>query len=392
MIWRICWSYDNYGQDGSISYTSWSILDMKENPVLIDQDSIPSLKWISSETASRGAASCVPQTVDEIADIYNQAGDEYVAYADGDVSQLFAFDGIHGYADRYVWSILETKLVDLRASGASSVSLLDAGCGPGTWLRRLIARAHALGFRSITARGFDVAQSQIQRARLAAQDVFSLPGVDITFEVANMADRLREPDASVDFTLCLYSALSHLPVESLNDIAKEFARVTARYLITTVRPIGSIPTAFVGSVKQVSRLKQDHTKDRCEIDLCDGRRMGFTFHLFTAAELEHQFAGHFDVEDLRGLDLFHSRFMPDSAWNPISIDAIQIADELSRLENVYATKNGFIDRATHLLFVGRSRQSVARENGTAAWNVQKPPKFADPQETAPSDEDREPRL
>ena len=120
---------------------------------------------------------------ENVAAIYNQAGDDYLAYADGDPTQPFAFDGMHAYADRCVWTLLETKLADLRASGASSVSLLDAGCGPGTWLRRLVVRARALGFTSITARGFDIAQAQIQRARLLARTLSSLPGVNFTFDV-----------------------------------------------------------------------------------------------------------------------------------------------------------------------------------------------------------------
>ena len=74
----------------------------------------------------------------------------------------------------------------MRASGASSVSLLDAGCGPGTWLRRLVTRARALGFNSITARGFDIAQAQIQRARLLARNLSNLPGVNFKFDVADL--------------------------------------------------------------------------------------------------------------------------------------------------------------------------------------------------------------
>ena len=74
----------------------------------------------------------------------NRVGDDYVSHADGDPSQPFAFDGMHAYADRCVWAVLEKKLTDLRASSTSSVRLLDAGCGPGTWLRRLVIRAHAL--------------------------------------------------------------------------------------------------------------------------------------------------------------------------------------------------------------------------------------------------------
>jgi SAM-dependent methyltransferase len=331
---------------------------------MFDHDSIPARKWASNLPVSHGVGHSVQavdnETTDDVADIYNQAGDDYVSYADGDSSQPFAFDGMHAYADRCVWAVLETKLTDLRASGASSVRLLDAGCGPGTWLRRLVIRAHALGFSSITAHGFDIARAQIQRARLAAQNLSSLPGVSLTFDVADLADRLPEQDASVDLTLCLYSALSHLPVARLPEISKEIARVTSGYFITTVRPIGSMPTAFVGSIEKVRGLKQDHVKDRCEIELSDGRHIAFSFHQFTAVELRNHFAGRFDIEDVRGLDLFHSRFMPDSRWNPISPSGdSQLADQLQRLEKAYATCAELMDRATHLLLVASSRRTAA---------------------------------
>jgi SAM-dependent methyltransferase len=293
-----------------------------------------------------------------VADVYNQAGDDYAAYADGDPTQPFAFEGIHAYADRCVWALLEKKLVDLRASGANSVSFLDAGCGPGTWLRRLVIRARALGFISITARGFDIAQAQIQRARLLARTLSSLPDVNITFDVADLSGRLPEADGSVDITLCLYSVLSHLPVASLPDIASEIARVTSGHFITTVRSIGSPPTAFVDSMEKVRKLTQDHLRDRCELELSDGRCVTFSFHLFTASELRSCFANCFDIEDLRGLDLFHSRFMPDLRWNPASSRGDhQLSNELERLELTHATNPEFIDRAAHLLLVARSRRS-----------------------------------
>jgi SAM-dependent methyltransferase len=331
---------------------------------MVDQDSIPSRKWASNLPVSHRVGHSAPAVdnaaTDDVAEIYNQAGDDYVCYADGDPSQPFSFDGMHAYADRCVWAVLETKLTALRAAGASSVRFLDAGCGPGTWLRRLVIRARELGFDSITARGFDIAQAQIQRARLASRNLSSLPDVNLTFEVADLTSRLPEPDASVDFTLCLYSALSHLPVASLTDISPEIARVTSGYFITTVRPIGSTPTAFVEPVEKVRGLKQDHVRDRCEIDLSDGRHMAFGFHLFTAAELRNHFASCLDIEDLRGLDLFHSRFMPDPRWNPLSPPgAGQLAEELERLEKGYATNKEFMDRAAHLLLVARSRRPAA---------------------------------
>ncbi|SHL65079.1 class I SAM-dependent methyltransferase [Bradyrhizobium lablabi] len=331
---------------------------------MFDHDSIPARKWASnlpiSHTVGHSILAVDNETTDDVADIYNRAGDDYVSYADGDPSQPFAFDGMHAYADRCVWAVLEKKLTDLRASGASSIRLLDAGCGPGTWLRRLVIRAHALGFSSITARGFDIAGAQIQWARLAAGNPSSLPGVNLTFDVADLADRLPELDASVDLTLCLYSALSHLPVACLPEISKEMARVTSGYCITTVRPIGSTPTAFVDSIEKVCRLKQDHVRNRCEIDLSDGRHIAFSFHQFTAAELRNYFAGCFDIEDLRGIDLFHSRFMPDSRWNPVSPPGDgQLAVELERLEEAHASRQEFMDRATHLLLVARSRRAAA---------------------------------
>ena len=115
---------------------------------MVDHDSIPSRKWASNVPVSHGIGHSVlaVEATDDVADIYNQAADDYASYADGDPSRPFAFDGMHAYADRCVWAVLESKLTDLRASGASSVRLLDAGCGPGTWLRRLVIRAHALGF------------------------------------------------------------------------------------------------------------------------------------------------------------------------------------------------------------------------------------------------------
>src|ERR1700736_5003152 len=216
---------------------------VSDRPHMFDHDSIPARKWASHlpvpHRDGHSVLAADREATDDVADIYNQAGDDYVSYADGDPSRPCAFDGMHGYADRCVWAVVEKKQPDLRASGESSVRFLDAGCGPGPWLPQLVIRAHALGFSGITARGFDIAQAQIQRARLATQNLCSLPGVNLTFDVADLADRLPEADASVDLTLCLYSALGHLPVARLPDISKEIVCVTSGYRITTIRQLRS---------------------------------------------------------------------------------------------------------------------------------------------------------
>jgi len=165
------------------------------------------------------------------------------------------------------------------------------------------------------ARGFDLAEAQIETARRNAADLAALPGVDLAFEVADLTGPLPEEDASVDVTLCLYSVLSHLPVTVLPKVTMELARVTRGQFVTTVRPVGSMPTAFVDAVEKARYLKLENTRDWCEIELANGRRMRLSFHLFGAEELRHCFGRHFDIEDLRGLDIFHSSFAPDCRWN-----------------------------------------------------------------------------
>jgi hypothetical protein len=207
---------------------------------------------------------------------------------------------------------------------------------------------------SITARGFDVARVQIQRARLLARDLCGISGVNLTFDVADLTGELPEADASVDLTLCLYSVLSYLPVASL-PISAEVARVTSGHFITTVRSVGSTPTVFVDSIEKARYFKHDNSRDQCEIELWDGRHIELSFHLFTASELRSCFLDRFNIEDLRGLDLFHNRFAPEPRWNPASLAADnQFSNELERLEETYAA-SGFMERATHLLLVARSR-------------------------------------
>jgi SAM-dependent methyltransferase len=297
-----------------------------------------------------------PGAAENVAAVYDQAGEGYAVYADGNQRDLFAFDGLHSYADRCVWALLDAKLTDLRTSGVDEMRILDAGCGPGTWLRRLVTRAHALGFARITARGFDIAQQQIERARLLSRNLSRLPGVTLTFDVADLRERLPEADGSVDLTLCLYSVLSHLPVTNLPAISAEFARVTSGSLIITVRPIGSPPSVFVDSIEKAHHFKLDHRRDLCEVELFDGRHFALGFHLFTASELRSYFTDYFDIQDLRGLDLFHSRFAPDPRWNPLSPAAAdRLSDELARIEETYASSPGFMEHAAHLLLVTHRR-------------------------------------
>ena len=96
-------------------------------------------------------------------------------------------------------------------------------------------------------------------------------------------------------------------------------------------------------------------------------------HLFAASELRSYFTDHFDIEDLRGIDLFHNRFAPDPRWNPASLAVDnQFSDELERLEETYSTSTGFMERATHLLLVarrGQPRPKVSRSQTSERYTL-----------------------
>jgi hypothetical protein len=154
-----------------------------------------------------------------------------------------------------------------------------------------------------------------------------------------------EGDASVDLTLCLYSVLSHVPIASLPKISAEIARVTSGCFIATIRSVGGTPTILVDSIEKARHFRHDNRRDQFAIELCNGRHIELSFHLFSVSELRSYFAGLFDIEDLRGLDVFHNRFAPDPRWNPdLALDH-QFCDELDRLEEAYATRSGFVERA-----------------------------------------------
>jgi len=291
---------------------------------------------------------------------YDRAGKDYATYADGDPGKLFAFTSLHAYADKCVWTHLDAQLRALKAEGRTTVRILDAGCGPGTWLRRLVAHAHWLGFTEIRARGFDISEVQVLAAQKKSRAVARLPGVRLTFEVADLMTALPEADGSVDLTLCLYSVLSHLPRETLPTVVAEFARVTRGHVITTVHAIGSTPTIYVDALEKARSFRQDHAHDRCIVEFSDGAHLEMNSHLFSAEELKCCFGARFEIEDLSGLDIFHGRFALDRRWNPASLGADDaLAIELARLERTYAHDNHLIDRANHLLLVGKSRANEA---------------------------------
>jgi len=302
------------------------------------------------------APDSTPANGQAIANAYDRAGYRYGVYADGDMRKLFAFDGKYAHGDRKTWDAIETALRGLRAA-KDTLTVLDLGCGPGTWLRRVVTRARQLGFVKIKAVGLDIAAAQLSRARAHAKALAEQPGVELTFARGDLTGPIAAADRSIDLCLCLNGVLNHLLPAQLPQVFAEIARVTAGFFIATVRSVGSTPTVYVDEISAARHFRQDNRQNRLEVEFHNGSRSAFDSHLFARRELESLAARRFEIDDLKGLDLFHGRFAGDPRWNPdIKDGSVQFEDELDRLENRYCRDPGFIDHATHLLLAARAKE------------------------------------
>lgn len=295
----------------------------------------------------------------EIASAYNEAGYRYGKYADGPARNLFTFEGRHAYGDRKTWQTIETRLRALRASGLGRLRVVDLGCGPGTWLRRVVVRARQIGFHEIVALGTDIADQQLHRARALSRGLGELGGVDIRYAHGDLCDMAGAGEA--DLCLCLYGVLNHVPVAQLPQAIARIAAINQGYFIATVRTVGSTPSVYVDDINSALRFYQDNSRHQLEVEFANGRRARFESHLFSRAELARLAAPGFEVDDICGLDLFHGRFAGDPRWNPERGPApARLSQELARLEERYCRDPGFIDHATHLLLSARHPRMAAK--------------------------------
>jgi SAM-dependent methyltransferase len=290
----------------------------------------------------------------QIAAAYNNVGHRYSKYADGSTRDLFLFEGRHAYGDAKTWGTIKSKLLTLHAKDPRRLRVLDLGCGPGTWLRRVVAYAHRIGFTEIIANGFDIADGQLNHARALSHRLASLDGVRIIFSHGDLRGDFGANEH--DLCLCLYGVLNHIPRDELPLVMDRIALCSSGYFLATVRTIGSTPTVYVDDVCSAVRFYQDNQNDRLDVEFSDGQRTSFRSHLFSRDELKCLAAASFAIEDIRGLDLFHGRFANDPRWNPPEHQTTsRVSRELSQLEERYCRDSGFIDRAAHLLLVARNK-------------------------------------
>lgn len=303
----------------------------------------------------------LPHTPAEAARAYDEAGETYRAYADGDRERPFHFNGAYAFADREIWQRLDATLVQLRTAGRHAVRILDAGCGPGTWLIRLALRARQLGFTAIEGRGFDISEHLIDLARDHARSIND-ETIGLAFDVADIRTATElEDEESFDIVLCLYGVFNHLDQTCRTVAAAELSRVCASDLFVTARAVGSTPTIYISELTRAARFAQDNGHDRLAIDLVDGRHIDLDSHLFDAAELRGLFAASLLPVETVGLDLFHDRFAPRANWNPPSVSSAPIGEWLERLEHLCAHDPAFIDFAAHILVHARSASCQLRD-------------------------------
>jgi hypothetical protein len=110
---------------------------------------------------------------DTIARAYDHVGPAYTRYADGEEADDPASATVRSArADSIVWQTLRAAIDELRNQGVSRLRILDAGCGPGTWLMRIAAYAHRQGL-GIEVVGFDISGAQLAIARKRASSLLA---------------------------------------------------------------------------------------------------------------------------------------------------------------------------------------------------------------------------
>ena len=294
-----------------------------------------------------------------IASAYDHAGEDYAFYADGEGHEdPSSGDGRFAHGDGIVWDAIRGAIDDLHASGASTLRILDAGCGPGTWLNRVAAYAHRQGGFDIEAVGVDISKGQLEIAhtRVASSNPRDCAQrCKITFLEHDLSDPLPWPDQHFHIVLCNYAVLNHLPRTALPRTIRDLCRVASHCVIVSVRALASPPTGCITGTEQMRDFRQDCGRGELKVLLKDGTEHRLTFNLYSAVTLRAMFAQHAAIADMRALDLFLSRFAADAKWTSNVIDALpgraEVMGKLKELEERLCRLPAWLDHGTHILIV-----------------------------------------
>jgi SAM-dependent methyltransferase len=297
---------------------------------------------------------------EDIANAYDHAGDAYPRYADGDGADEAPAAARSAQADAIVWQAICSTIDALVKEGVSILRVLDAGCGPGTWLRRVAAYARRQGL-GVEAVGFDISAGQLDIARKRAEWLSARladgSGPKLELVQHDLVDPLPWPRRQFHIVLCNFAVLNHLARATLPTAIGELCRVASYRVIATARALASPPTACILGTDQVRELHEDCDRGRLSLVLKDGTRHVLTFNLYSADTLKALFAHHAAIADIRAIDLFVSRFAPDANWTGKLLTRLpgrqDVVRQLKELEEPLCRLPGWIDHGTHVLIVAR---------------------------------------
>ena len=298
---------------------------------------------------------------DRTARAYDHVGDGYGLYADGEGSDDPSTAAVRSaHADGIVWKAICATMDQLRADGVSHLRVLDAGCGPGTWLQRIVARAHRQGL-GIEAVGFDISRGQLDIARERAEGLSTpladAPGPKLEFLEHSLADPLPWGRAQFHIVLCNFAVLNHLPRATVPAAVAELCRVASHRVIATPRALASPPTACIVGTEDVRELSEDCGRGQLVLVLKDGTSHMLTFNFYGAETLRALFEPHATIVDLRAVDLFLSRFAPNANWTGNLVNRLagrqEVVRRLKELEEPLCRLPGWIDHGTHVLIIAR---------------------------------------
>ena len=129
---------------------------------------------------------------------------------------------------RKMWKIYVLVLEKLLQNDSNIINLLDAGCGMGNFTLEL---ANHNKFKNIV--GIDFLKETINLA-LENKKQFE----DVTFLQGDLV-KIPFCDKSFDITFCL-NVLHHIHKEDFNNVLRELARVTDKFLVVEIRNANNI--------------------------------------------------------------------------------------------------------------------------------------------------------
>ncbi len=307
---------------------------------------------------------------------YNHVGHDYGQYADGGAvsGQSTSAHSRYEQGDAIVWQEVRQSLDELRRQNVSDVRVLDAGCGPGTWTRKIAGYAQEIGLGirivgvDISTTQLDIAREEQRRARVRSNATTS----SVEFQECDLSKPLPWAGGFFNLVLCNYTVLNHVAEDALPATISELCRVSSGNVIATLRAIGSAPTACIIGMEHVREYLYDDDDGELRVTLDDASRHRLIFKMYTAEALGAMFALHAEIRELRAIDIFAGRFADDRKWTSALLQRLPqrraLLDKLEKLEEELCRQPGWIDHGTHVLIVARSK-SVAKQNARPVLKV-----------------------